>query len=176
MLARTTIIGIALSVVMVGAAAHAQEAPEFQKGNRTLALSGSGSSDRDFDTSMASIQLGMGRFVTDNVAASVRQGIGFADVGGRDAWNGSTRLGLDYFLNMGRFKPFVGANLGYLYGDTVKEQFIAGPDVGARIFVNDTTFINLVVEYQFLFEDADEADNAYDDGRFVYALGMGVKW
>lgn len=176
MLARTSIFGVALSVVMVGAVAHAQEAPEFQKGDRTFALSGSGSSDKDFDTSSTSIQLGLGWFVSDNVAAGVRQGISFADVSGSDAWNGSTRFGLDYFLNVGRCKPFVGVNLGYLYGDTVKEQFIAGPNVGVRHFVNDTTFINLVVEYQFLFEDADEAEDSYDDGRFVYALGMGVKW
>ena len=173
---RTIVICIALSVVMVGTLAHAERAPEFQKGNRTLALSGSGSSDKDFDTSTASIQLGLGWLVADNVAAGVRQGIGFADVSGRDAWNGSTRVGLDYFLNVGRCKPFVGANLGYLYGDTVKEQFIAGPDVGVRHFVNDTTFINMVVEYQFLFEDADQAEESYNDGRFVYALGMGVKW
>jgi len=170
------IAGVALSVFVLAAEVEAQDAPGFQKGDRTLALSGSGSSDKDFDASTASIQVGLGWFIADNVAAGVRQGVSFADVSGNDAWNGSTRVGLDYFLNLGRCKPFVGANLGYLYGDTVKEQFIAGPDVGVRHFVNDTTFINLVVEYQFLFEDADEAEDAYDDGRFVYALGMGVKW
>lgn len=176
MSARMTVIGIALSVVMVGAAAHAQQAPGFVKGDRTLALSGGGSSDKEFDTSVASLQIGLGRFVADSVAVGIRQGISFADVPAGDAWNGSTRLAADYFLDMGRFKPFVGASLGYLYGDTVKEQFVAGPDAGARVFVNDTTFINLVVEYQFLFENADGARNSYDDGRFVYALGMGVKW
>ena len=114
--------------------------------------------------------------VADNLAVGVRQGVSFADIGGNDAWNGSTRVGMDYFLNVGRCKPFAGVNIGYLYGDSVEEQFIAGPDVGMRYFLNDTTFINLVMEYQFLFEDAGDAKDSYDDGRFVYALGMGVKW
>jgi hypothetical protein len=59
---------------------------------------------------------------------------------------------------------------------TVDEQFIAGPDAGVRIFLNDTTFVHMGIEYQFLFEDADDAKANYDDGRFVYGVGMGLKW
>ncbi len=103
-------------------------------------------------------------------------GVSFADVAGSSDWNGSSRLGLDFFLNLGHIKPFVGAGGGYVYGDTVKDQFIAGPNAGVLCFVNDTTFVSLGVEYQFLFKEADEVRDVYDDGRFVYALGMGVKW
>lgn len=173
---RGIVLGIALLVAMVASATHAQEASGFREGDRTFTLSGSGSSDKDFDASIAALEMGMGWFVSDQVAVQLRQGIGFADVEGGDNWNGSTRLGLDYFMNAGRVKPFVGVGIGYLYGDGVEEQFVAGPDAGVRVFVNDTTFVNLGIEYQFLFEDADEAKDSYDDGRFVYAVGMGVKW
>lgn len=56
------------------------------------------------------------------------------------------------------------------------ESFIAGPEAGIKYFVNDTTFINLGVEYEFVFEDADKADDAFDDGRFVYLLGIGFRF
>lgn len=174
---KTMVMAVILSAALVGATVHAQETAGFQKGDRTLTLSGSGSSDEHFDANIAALEVGIGWFLSDDVAVELRQGVGFADLKGSDLWNASTRLGLDYyFLNTDRWQPFVGASVGYLYGDGVKEQFVSGPDVGIKVFVNDTTFISLMVEYQFLFEDADKVKDTYDDGRFVYALGMGVKW
>jgi hypothetical protein len=77
---------------------------------------------------------------------------------------------------LGRLFPYLGANIGYLYGDSVEEQFIAGLEGGVKYFVNDTTFITGGVEYQFLFKDTDEVDDNYDDGRFVYIVGIGFKF
>jgi hypothetical protein len=141
-----------------------------------MTLSGSGSSDNDFDTTVASVEAALGMFLTPSVEGIIRQGIAFADTPDDSDWNGSTRLGLDYNFPFDRYVPFLGATVGYLYGDSVKEQFIAGPEAGLKSFVNETTFILAAVEYQFLFEDADEADEAFDDGRFVYTLGVGFKW
>jgi len=42
-----------------------------------------------------------------------------------------------------------------------------------KYFVNKTTFITAGIEYQVLFEDTDQADDNFDDGRFVYLLGIG---
>jgi len=77
---------------------------------------------------------------------------------------------------MGNWYPYLGVNIGYLYGDTVEEQFIAGPEGGVKVFVNDTTFITAGIEYQVLFESASDADDNFDDGRFVYILGIGFKF
>lgn len=172
---RIIAMGMVLAAVAAANLAVAQDLPEFREGDRTFALSGSGSSDNDFDTTVASIEFEYGVFFTDTVAGMLRQGIGFADTGDGSDWNGSTRLALDWFFPTEAAVPFLGANIGYLYGDTVEEQFIAGPEAGLRVFVNETTFVNAVIEYQFLFEDADEADETFDDGRFVYALGLGVR-
>lgn len=176
---KTIGIGIALSVVMAGVAAYAQQDdPDFQKGDRTFSLGGSGSSDNDFDSNNGTVDLELGYFVADSLAVALRQGAGFANVNnGRDDWTGSTRLGLDWFFgDLDRVNPYVGANIGYIYGDGVKEQFIAGPDAGIRFFLNDTTYVSLGVEYQILFEDSDEAGETYDDGRIVYGLSMGLKF
>lgn len=77
---------------------------------------------------------------------------------------------------MGRFWPFVGVSLGYVYGDAVEDTWVAGPEAGLRYFVNETTFVVGMVEYEFFFEDSDEAEDAFDDGRFVYTLAMGFRW
>ena len=42
-----------------------------------------------------------------------------------------------------------------------------------KFFVNTTTFITAGIEYQFLFEGTNDADDNFDDGRFVYLLGIG---
>ena len=147
----------------------------FMRGDRSLALSGSGSSDRDFDSNVASGELDLAWFLTDVTAVSLRQGFGFADTRGSSDWNASTRLALDYFFDFWPCAPFAGASIGYLYGDNVKNTFVAGPEIGFRHFINATTFFNVLVEYQFLFEDADDAEKQFDDGRFVYTLGLGVR-
>lgn len=45
-----------------------------------------------------------------------------------------------------------------------------------KCFVNDTTFINGGIEYQFLFKDSEDADDNFDNGRFVYIIGIGFKF
>jgi hypothetical protein len=42
--------------------------------------------------------------------------------------------------------------------------------------VKDKTFIELQVEYQFLFDDADQIDDRFDDGAFFYTLGIGYNF
>lgn len=149
----------------------------FEAGNKELQLVGSGSSDKDFDNSIFSTEISFGYFFTPNLEGLIRQGIGFADNEGSGSdWNGSTRLALDYHFDLDAWQPYIGAILGYLYGDNTVESFVAGPEVGIKYFVNQTTFINLGVEYEFIFEDADEADDAFDDGRFVFLLGIGFKF
>ncbi len=169
---RKIFIIIVLSIVLAPGAAMAQ----FQTGDKELTLSGSGSSAKDFDSSSFSIEAGLGYFFTENLEWLVRQGVFVVDQPGANSWNGSTRLGLDYHFGLQQYQPFLGASIGYLYGDDVKETFLAGPEAGLKAFVNSTTFILASVEYQFLFEDANDADDQFDDGRFVYNLGIGFKW
>ena len=53
---------------------------------------------------------------------------------------------------------------------------MAGPEGGVKYFVNNTTFIFGSVQYQFFFEDDDDAEDSFDDGQWVYALGIGFRW
>ena len=63
-----------------------------------------------------------------------------------------------------------------MYGDAVEDTWVAGPEGGLKLFVNDTTFILGQIAYDFFFEDSDDADDAFDDGRWVYTLGIGFRW
>lgn len=165
-----------LAAGLAGAQQDDMEEYGFMKEDWTMTLGGNGTSDKDFDTTIATVELGLEYFLTDTVAGAVRQGVSAVDQPGENAWNGSTRLALDYFFPVSPVVPYLGANLGYIYGDGVEESFIGGPEGGIRAFVSESTFINFMVEYQFLFEDADGADEAFDDGRFVYTMGLGVRF
>jgi len=154
-----------------------RDAGAFQAEHWELILGGNGSSDESFDGTIFSAAGSLGYFLTDNFEALIRQDIKYSEVSGsNDLWNGGTRFGIDYHLNVGAFYPFAGASIGYLYGDTVEEQFVAGPQAGVKFFANSTTFIMGMVEYEFLFDETNKADDNFDEGRFVYNIGIGFIW
>ena len=150
---------------------------QFEQGDWELTLSGSGGSDKDFDSTSLAVQGSLGYFFTDNIEVALRQAAGYASVdGGDDLFTGSTRVAADFHFDLDRWQPFVGGNIGYVYGDGVNDTFEAAPEAGVKYFVNSTTFIFALIEYQFFFENSDEADDAFDDGQWVYSLGLGFRW
>lgn len=173
MFTRTTVV-VSLLCLALPAATFAQG---FTQGDKVLSLGGSGASDDEFVDNDFTFEGSIGYFFTDAWEVALRQGLTFNDVAGDDdEWAAATRVALDYNFDMGRWWPFVGASFGYIYGDAVEDTFVAGPEVGLRYFVNETTFILGLIEYEFFFEDSDEAEDAFDDGRFVYTLAMGFRW
>jgi hypothetical protein len=141
---------------------------QFEAGNWEMKLSGAGSNDQDFRTGDISVNLSLGYFTTKELELGVRQGLVWSD--GGSAWSGDTRLFADYHFDMDRWQPYVGANIGYQYGDSVSDSWIAGPEVGVKYFVNATTFIDVNAAYEFNLEEG------LDDGAFFYGLGIGFKW
>ena len=171
---RRWMLAAALSV-LPAVAANAQ----FQQGDYELTLSGQGSNGPDFDGTTWSVDGQLGYFFTKELEASIRQTVSYSDVGtagGGSAWNGATRIALDYNFDMGRIVPYLGANVGFVYGDGVNDTWEAGPEGGVKFFVNSTTFIKLGVEYEFFFDNGDDASDAFSDGQFIYSLGIGFRW
>ncbi len=143
-----------------------------------LQLLGAGSNDVNFEGGGFTATAQIGYYFTDQWQVLVRQSASYTDTGADSVWSGSTRLGGAYHFNYSddqRFVPYLGVNLGYIYGD-VNDTFIAGPELGLRFFVNDTTFITGSVSYEFLFDSTDDADSSFSDGQFVYGLGIGFQW
>lgn len=160
-------------LLMAPVCAYAETDNPYQTGVREFTIIGSGSSDDSFDNTSLNTSFSIGQFFTDRLQGAIRQDISFSDIGSSN-WNGSTRLVADYHFGSGRLVPLIGITLGYIYGDNVKEQFIAGPEAGLKYFMNSTTFVYGLIEYQFLFENANDVDDTYDDGRWVYGIGLGL--
>lgn len=148
---------------------------EFEEGAYELRVDGFATNDVNFDNSTGSIGAQLGYFMTDQFEVGVRQDISFADFN-ESVFNGATAVFINYhFGDPGaEFQPFIGANLGYIYGDTVNETFLAGPEGGVKYFFGEDWFLFGQIEYQFLFDDAEEADDSLSDGVFNYRLGIGV--
>ncbi len=158
-------------LALLPAVANAQ----FQEGDWELTLTGSGLSDNDFDATTLAANASLGYFFSDQIEVGVRQGIGFSE-NGDSTFTGATSVFGDFHFDLDRWQPFIGANIGYIYGDNVEETFVAGPEGGIKYFVNNTTFIFGSVQYQFFFEDDDDAEDNFDDGQWVYGLGIGFRW
>lgn len=143
-----------------------------QEGDWELTLSGAGASDRDFDSNGFSAAAQVGYYVTDDLEVYVRQGVSWFDPeGSSSSFDGSTRIGVDYHWTLAdQWRPFVGANVGYAYGDLTDDSWIASLEGGVKYYVNDSTFIFGIVEYQFLLEES------FSDGGWVYGLGIGFNF
>jgi len=153
------------------------------KGDLEVLITGSGSNDQDFDTGAGAFELSLGYYVVEEVIVGHRQGVGIAGTSTGDDIDdsdfdvtGSTVGFVDYVFDLGRFRPFAGATFGYLYGEGIEDSFIAGPEAGLKFYVLDETFIIARVAYEFIFEDVDDADSNFEDGRFNYTLGVGFNF
>jgi hypothetical protein len=170
-----TRVAVAISVLclVLPAAAFAQG---FTQGDKVLQLNAAGVSENDFDSTIFSIAGDLGYFFTPNVEGSLRQGFSFSDIQGQgSSWNASTRGAADYYFDMGRYWPFVGANIGYIYGHNVSDSWEAGLEGGLKYFVNNTTFIAGMIEYQWFLSGSDNTIG-FSDGQWVYTIGIGFKW
>ncbi|WP_445398428.1 hypothetical protein [Zobellella sp. An-6] len=149
-------------------------------GDREFSLSGTGSSNKDFDSSSFGISVDYGWYLSDRMLAGIRQSISYADVEGEDLsddfWNGSTRGFVDYHFGQGAARPFVGATLGGIYGDGVKDTGTAGLEAGLKYYMLPSTFVQARAEYQFLFDSGDSASDNFDNGAWAYVLGMGINF
>ncbi|SDU23034.1 porin family protein [Halopseudomonas salegens] len=175
----------AITLCVLGAfplAASAQSSnfgPE--KGDREFSISGTGNSDRNMDSGSFGVTGDLGWYMQDHMVAGFRQSINYASIEGEsikdDFWNGSTRGYFNYQFMTERARPFIGASLGGIYGDGVKDSAFAGLEAGVKYYVRDKTYLLTRVEYQFLFSSTSEASDSFqDDGVWAYTVGLGYNF
>ena len=140
-------------------------------------LSGTGSSNNDFDNHNFGLSGSAGKYLTENWLVGGRQSFSFVDVeNGDDNWNGSTRAFVDYVFDFDKFRPYVGVSVGAIYGDGVSDTLAAGPEIGLKYYADKNTFIFAQTEYQFTFDDIGNADDNADDGIYQHAVGVGFNF
>jgi hypothetical protein len=142
-----------------------------------LTFNGTGSNDRDFDNGGFGVSGALGYYLSDETEFVLRQSVSYtrSDSLGSDNIF-STRAAIDYHFGEERLRPFLGVNFGGVYGSGVEETFAAAPEVGLKWYARPGVFMMLMGEYQFFFRDVSDADDQFDDGQFVYSLGMGFDW
>lgn len=146
-------------------------------GTQEVTLSGAGTSDKDFDSTLLNVQGSWGQYLNETSLWGIRQNINIFDTEGESTkFQGATRVFYDYHFGTGATRPFIGASIGGIYGDGVDDTFVAGPEIGLKHWVNDSTFITGMVEYHFLFDSGSEAEDTYDDGTLFYSLGLGYNF
>ena len=166
--------GIAIAALcLLPAMAHAQVENPWE-----LTLGAGASNDDSFDAFQARVDGSIGYYFNENLEISLRQTLIYQDVVG-STLDGYTRVALDYHFilgDRGQWQPFIGANIGYVYGDASADTFEAAPEAGVKYYVNSSTFIFVLAEYQFFFDSGEEVDDAAEDGVFVYTLGIGFRF
>ncbi|MFP4184277.1 MAG: hypothetical protein ACLFRW_06815 [Halorhodospira sp.] len=64
-----------------------------------------------------------------------------------------------------------------VYGDGVEESGFAGVELGGKYYVREKTYLLGRAEYQWLFDDSDDVDDAFkDDGAWAYTVGVGYNF
>ena len=147
-------------------------------GEREFTLGGSGAANRDFDNTFGGINFSYGVYGSETLMYGIRQSINYSnpDVGGTE-WNGSTRFVVDHhFATQGGFRPFLGVNLGGVYGESVRETFAAGLEGGVKFYVQPRTFVYAIAEYGWFFRHANTLDNRFRDGQFNWGVGLGFNF
>lgn len=145
-----------------------------QQGDTTFVLAGSGANDDGFDNGSFGLSASVGRYVTPNLEVSLRQGLNWAEVNNDSSTAASTRLAADYNFPLGRWEPFLGANIGYIYGGAVNNTGIAGPEAGLKYYLKPDTYAYLQTEWQYYFDSGNDLTDNFSDGSYAHTVGIGV--
>lgn len=165
------------STFIVAALAPSMVFAQAVSGEKEITISGQGASDKDLDTTDFALTGSFGHYINNSGQVGVRQTLSISDREGESTdFDGATVGYYDHHFGRGDLRPFIGANLGFNYGDRTEETFSAGPEAGMKYYVLDKTFVQGMVQYQFLFEDGGDVDDNYDDGVLYYSVGMGFNF
>jgi hypothetical protein len=147
-------------------------------GGGEFTLGGSGSSNKSLDNSLGGVNFSLGYFTTNTLEILVRQSVNYSNpVGGSGTqYDGSTFVAVDQHFDLGRLRPFVGLNFGGLYGENTTDTWAAGIEGGLKLYVNPTTFLFGLVNYEWTFKDSDAAGDNFDNGAFLWTLGIGFNF
>jgi len=149
------------------------------RGPWELELGASGENGNKFNGFTGNLNVGVGYFFTDNFEVGVRQALTYNDVNVPASLDGSTVIAVDFHVPLGdqnQFVPFFGANIGYVYGDNVRDTWEGAPEGGIKWFVGPDAFIFAQVQYQFFFRSGSGFNGGFDNGQFVYGAGIGFRF
>jgi hypothetical protein len=130
------------------------------------------------DSGSFNADISLGHYLTPGWELGFRQALSYNFIdGARDEWVATTTPFLRYnfhFLD-GRLVPFLGAAMGLAWNDRDVTGTL-GPNVGAKIFLTDQTYLGLGYRYEWFFNSLKRADGNADHGNHVVNIGIGFVW
>ena len=148
-----------------------------QQGSWEMTLAAGARNDRDFDRGRVDVDVMLGNYVTRNLLLGVRQDVGWdGGTNVADTWVASTRAIADWHFDLGEWRPFVGVNFGYRYGDLVRDTWTLGPQAGLKWYLQDHAFVFGRVEYETFFRSGRNIDDGFRSGNFIYTIGIGLNF
>lgn len=156
-------------------------APAFGqvRGPWELQLGAGGVSEKSFRGFAGALNVSAGYFVLDNLELSLRQTLAYTDLGVPKTFIGATRFGVDYHFPLGerqQFLPYLGVNIGYLYGDEAADLIEFAPEAGLKWFASSDVFLFLQLEYQSLVKSGADFTTAFSNGQWVITSGIGIRF
>jgi hypothetical protein len=147
--------------------------PGPRQGDWEAAVAVSGFSGNEFGSNSIGAEGSIGYYVLKMLPITLRQNAGFSFGGDvTDQWQFATRLFADYQYNNGNwFQPFIGVGFGGIYGRNVDQSLVLAPNAGAKMYVNESTFVQARFEWDWTFT----ADNNSEflEGAALYTIGVG---
>ena len=161
---------LAAVIITVALATPSAALAHLSQGDFELTLSAVGVSPGSTNGLQTAFATGVGYFLTDNLELALRQQIVYDDFNVAAAFSGATIFAVDWNLTTdSRWQPFIGAQIGYRYGDLVSDSLQAGPEAGIRYFVARGAFLFFVADYQFMINSSGN-----DDDQFNFSIGIGI--
>ena len=165
-------------------AARAQTTPpsvDFgpHAGSQEITIGGNGSSNRDLNSSNGGAAGSYGYYFSNTFEGVLRQTVSYSNPKGPNGnvWNGESTVAGDWLLDSsGALRPFVGANLGWVYGSNVRSSAAAGLETGLRFYVAPRTFIYAMADYGWLFSHDNAIAARFTTGLWNWGLGMGFNF
>ena len=148
-------------------------------GSEEFTLGGDGTTNRDLNNSIGSAAASFGYYFTNSFEGVVRQSAGYTNPAGSDGnvWNGETSIAGDlHLVDQGPIRPFIGANLGYVYGSNIRNSMAAGLEGGAKFYVMPRTFIFAMANYGWLFRHDKAIAARFDTGLWNWGVGIGFNF
>ena len=124
------------------------------------------------ENDLAGAELVLNAIPGDLVSLSVKQALLYSFHGEDDGINGRTGLGLGLTpFGHGSVRPYLQANVGYIYGPGVQNGAVAGPELGLDFELSPSTVLGAKVAWDHQFRNAD-----FDRGILWAGLGLGYRF
>lgn len=133
-------------------------------------LTGTGQSTDDFDDSSFGVTGSLGYYLTKNFVMTVKQGAQIASANDTTLGGGRTIVQAAWQWDFAKWQPYIGMNAGGVYGAAVRDEFVAGPEIGLKYYVNESTFMFGNIGYEV------PVDECCNNGVVPYSLGIGFNF